>query len=77
MSIDRIVKPDTDLTHDAKLLEIVANILADAVNAIREEIEEKEQLVAENKRLKIELDKHFHPGNLVGNCSSMRAATTA
>lgn len=73
MSIDRIVKPDTDLTHDAKLLEIVANILADAVNAIREEIEEKEQLVAENKRLKIELDKHFHPGNLVGNCSSMRA----
>jgi len=37
------------------------------------ELEEREKLLDENRRLKIELDKNLRPANIVGNCSSMRA----
>ncbi len=73
MSIDRPSAPKEELEKDLQLLETVSNILADAVAAIREEIGERELLLEENKRLKLELDKQFHPGNIVGNCSSMKA----
>lgn len=72
MSIDRNEKESRELKRDLHLLETVANILADAVASIRDEIEEKEQLLAENRRLKLELDNQFRPGNIVGNCSAMR-----
>ncbi|OGV48515.1 MAG: sigma-54-dependent Fis family transcriptional regulator [Lentisphaerae bacterium GWF2_52_8] len=71
LSIDCQVSPD--LNKELPLLETVANILADAVAMIRDEAEEREQLLAENKRLRLELDQQFHPSNIVGNCSSMRA----
>lgn len=73
LSIDRSSSSNEDLTVDLRLLETVANIIADAVAAIRDESDEREQLLAENKRLKQELDKQFQPGNIVGKCSSMRA----
>ena len=76
MSIDHRIDKDTDLERDQRLLETVANITADAVAAIRDEHEEKELLLAENKRLKLELDKQFQPGNIIGKCSSMRAIYT-
>ena len=73
MSIDTPCTMQDALERDLQLLETVANILADAVAAIRDEIGEREQLLEENKRLKLELDKQFHPGNIVGNCSAMKA----
>jgi len=73
MSIDTQSTAQDALERDLQLLETVANILADAVANIREEIGEREQLLEENKRLKQELDMQFHPGNIVGNCSSMKS----
>jgi Nif-specific regulatory protein len=73
MSIDRKKGPDTDLERDFHLLETVANILADAVSVIFKDIEERERLLDENRRLKLELDKNLRPANIAGNCSAMRS----
>ena len=55
------------------IVKILSNILADAVATFKTEIEEKEQLRSENERLRHELGVRFHPSNIIGNCSSMRA----
>jgi len=73
MSIDRKVEGSTELDRDLSLLETVANILADAVSVIRDEHEEREKLLEENRRLRSELDRKFRPSNIVGNCSSMKS----
>jgi Nif-specific regulatory protein len=73
LSIDRVaVIEGRALEEDVALLQTVANVLADAVATIRDEIYEREELLAENRRLKQELDDRFHPNNIVGNCAVMR-----
>ncbi|MFA5043632.1 MAG: sigma 54-interacting transcriptional regulator [Kiritimatiellia bacterium] len=73
ISIDRPVASEKELKKDQYFLQLVANVLAEAVAGIREQIEERSNLLAENIRLRQELDDRYRPGNIVGNCSSMRA----
>ncbi|MCP3966047.1 MAG: GAF domain-containing protein [Lentisphaerae bacterium] len=73
MSMDRVKSKNTDLQKDFNLLETVANIMADAVSVIFKEKEERDRLLEENRRLKLELDRNLRPANIVGNCSSMRS----
>jgi Nif-specific regulatory protein len=73
ISIDRPVASEKDLKKDQYFLQLVANVLAEAVAGIREQIEERSNLLAENTRLRQELDDRYRPGNIIGNCSSMRA----
>ena len=42
------------------------------VAVLRSEIEEREQLQAENTRLKNELEVQYRPDNIIGNCKAMR-----
>jgi Nif-specific regulatory protein len=63
---------EKDLKKVLSLLEILSNIVADAVATFRSEIEEKETLKAENERLRWELGAKFRPNNIIGNCSSMK-----
>jgi len=72
MSIDRPKAPEADLKPDLKFLMLVADILAEGVARIREDVEERESLVAENKRLKLQLGDRYQLNNMVGNCASMR-----
>ena len=72
LSIDCPLSITYRLAKALRILEIVANILADGVAGLRNEIEEKEKLKAENLRLKNELIGHFRPDNIIGNCNSMR-----
>jgi Nif-specific regulatory protein len=72
LSIDCPLSFTYRLDKALRILEIVANILADGVAGLRNEIEEKEQLKAENLRLKNELMDYFRPDNIIGNCNSMR-----
>jgi Nif-specific regulatory protein len=72
ISIDRPVAPPEDLQRDLNFLKLVADILAEGVARIREEREERDSLVLENRRLRVELGDRYHPSNMVGNCSSMR-----
>ncbi|QSH39975.1 sigma 54-interacting transcriptional regulator [Lentisphaerota bacterium ZTH] len=73
MSMDRVKSAETDLQKDFNLLETVANIMADVVSVIFKEKEERDRLLEENRRLKLELDRNLRPANIVGNCSTMRS----
>ena len=73
MSIDRPAAPREGLKGDLNFLMLVANVLAEGVANIREKIAERDSLVAENRRLRQELGDRYRPGNIVGNCNSMRA----
>jgi Nif-specific regulatory protein len=72
ISIDCPSTTSDNLSNTMKLLETVANIIADGVAALRAEVEEREGLVAENLRLKNELGECYKPGNIIGNCNRMR-----
>ncbi len=73
MSFDRRAGADNDLERDMNLLEIVSNLLADAVAISIREHEERERLLNENNRLRRELDRTNHPAELVGNCNAMKS----
>lgn len=70
LSIDRPVTADTDLDADAAFLEIIANITGDAAASYIELHEEREALLAENRKLRRMLDSN--PGELIGNCREMQ-----
>jgi Nif-specific regulatory protein len=79
LSMDRPVadpaSPDTParLQRELRLLETVANIAADAVDAFRQERLERERLLADNRALREQLAAGRHRSPLVGNCNAMRA----
>jgi len=73
LSVDREMRGDTSsLARDLALLEIIANITADAAAACREECAEREALVEENRKLR-DMVLSPNPGRLVGDCREMRA----
>ncbi|MCA1809997.1 MAG: sigma 54-interacting transcriptional regulator [Lentisphaerae bacterium] len=73
ISIDRALTDDKSLRNDLRFLELVGNVLAEAVAGIREQIQERELLMAENLRLRRQLDDRYRPANIIGNCNCMRA----
>jgi Nif-specific regulatory protein len=72
VSIDRPIAPEVELRRDMDFLRLLADILAEALSRIREDLEERDSLLAENRRLREQLGHRYHPGNLVGTCSSMQ-----
>lgn len=73
LSIDRRNDtPGVDLEQDLRMLEIIGNLTADAVAVRQQEIEERETLLEENKRLRSALDTTETPGELIGNCRTMQ-----
>ncbi len=74
MSIDLTITSDeNELRGYLRFLELVANILAEAVAGIREAIEERSSLISENERLRRQLGDRYRMHNIIGNCSSMRS----
>jgi len=74
MSIDLSITTDTEeLSRYQRFLELVSNILAEAVASIREELEEREGLLSENERLRRQLGERYRIHNIIGNCSAMRS----
>lgn len=72
ISIDRRVTPTSDLNSDLHLLELIANISAEAIFATYSAFEEKERLLSENRRLQLELDNKLRPADIIGNSTSMK-----
>ena len=74
MSIDlSITEDEEELQRHQRFLELVANILAEAVAGIREAIEERTSLISENERLRRQLGDRYQMHNIIGNCSAMRS----
>jgi len=72
ISIDR-PKDDLEiLKSDLNFLTLVADILAEAVAQIREQVAERENLMAENRQLRQQLGELYQPNNIVGRCSVMQ-----
>jgi Nif-specific regulatory protein len=72
ISIDRSMADRKELERDLEYLTLIANLIAESVFSIRQQKEEKEGLIAENKRLRQQLGDQYHPANIIGNCGSMR-----
>ncbi|TFH14582.1 MAG: GAF domain-containing protein [Lentisphaerales bacterium] len=72
ISIDRPVAEENELKRDLRFLKLVSDILAEALSAIREQVAERESLLAENRRLRQELGDKYQLSNLVGNSGSMK-----
>ncbi len=70
LSVDRPSGTAADLERDRRLLEIISTIVAEAAAACLTEHEERETLLEENRKLRSMLTEN--PGELVGNCRSMR-----
>ncbi len=72
MSVDLKEDTEKELYGIARFLQLITNILAEAVASIREQLSEKEALMAENKRLRQELGDRHSMTSLIGNCGNMR-----
>jgi len=72
LSVDRLMTGDTGaLGRDVALLEIIANLCAEAAFVCREQLAEREKLMEENRELRDMLSEN--PGRIIGNCPEMRA----
>jgi len=72
LSVYRPFAPDAQLREDATILGIVASMLARAVLLRRDVLEEQESLKEENRQLRAELTRRYHPDNIVGNSREMQ-----
>ena len=71
LSVDREMTGQTgDLARDVGLLEIIANLVAEAAAVCREEDAEKDALLKENRVLRGIV--YENPGRLIGACPEMR-----
>ncbi|MDX9980831.1 MAG: sigma 54-interacting transcriptional regulator, partial [Lentisphaeria bacterium] len=72
ISIDRPNDNEETLKRDLAFLNLLGGLLAEAVWRIRENRAERENLEAENRRLRQELGERYRPANIIGTCSAMR-----
>lgn len=72
LSIDCDTSSGVDLEQHLRLLETVANIIAEAVSVMLQDYQERDQLLAENRRLKEELTHGRRPADIIGNCNTMQ-----
>ena len=72
LSADRPYEKDHPLDDDARLLSIVAGMIANDVKARRTAAAERQALEEENLRLRHELEDRFRPENIIGNSGAMR-----
>ena len=71
IAVDRKFTASADLSDDGRVLSIIGTLVARAVIASQEEMEERRRLREENVRLNHELASSFKPGNMQGNSATM------
>lgn len=72
LSVDRLFADSVSLNEDLRLLSIIASMIAQAVRMRHSAIEERQRLLAENRRLQDELKDRFRPANIIGNSRGMQ-----
>jgi Nif-specific regulatory protein len=72
LSADRPAAAPAELQEDARVLAIVAPLIAQAVRLRQSAQEERERLMEENLRLQDELKDRFRPSNIIGNSKAMQ-----
>ncbi len=78
LSIDVKSHSKNALERLAELLETVSNMLADAISSLYLRQEERDKLIDENRKLKLELSTGLlRPKNMIGNCGAMQKVYAA
>jgi len=72
ISIDRQTGDTAEIAQDLYFLNLVSDVLAEAVANIREQVKERESLLAENRALHSQLGDLYQPNNIVGKCNAMQ-----
>jgi len=71
LSVDRLFWENVSYEEDVRLLSIIASMIAQAVRMRQTIQDERQSLLAENKRLQKVLRDHFHPSNIIGTSAAM------
>ncbi len=72
LSVDRLFQDNVALNEDVRLLALICSIIAQSVKLAQSVAHEKEKLLDENRRLKVELKSRYRPENLVGESKQMQ-----
>lgn len=72
LSVDRVFNNNFTFEEDIRLISIIGTMIAQALRARQEELEELDRLQEENKRLQSELKMKFNPANMIGNGQAMQ-----
>ncbi len=72
LSADKLFAESVSFEEDARVLSIIASMIAQAVQLRRTMTEEKDRLIEENTRLHEELRERFRPDNIIGNSRGMQ-----
>ena len=73
LSVDRLFDDKTTLDEDARLLSIIASMIAQAIRLRQEAVDDQQRLVEENTRLQEQLKDRFRPANIIGRSGAMQA----
>jgi Nif-specific regulatory protein len=73
LSVDRVFNNNLSFEEDIRLITIIGGMIAQALKARQEELEEVERLKEENERLQSELQMKFNPATMIGNGQAMQA----
>ena len=72
LSADRLFDDTVRLEEDARLLQVLASLIARAVRVRREFNQKHKAVIEENRRLQALVQQRFHPGPIIAGASSMR-----
>jgi len=72
LSADRLFDEKISLKEDVRLLTIISSMIAQAVKLRQAFQEEHQKILAEDLRLRRELESKFHPDNIIGNSNAMQ-----
>jgi Nif-specific regulatory protein len=72
LSADLPMSAAAALQEEARLLSVIASLIAQAVRLRQSAQEERERLLEENLRLQDELKDRFRPSNIIGNSKAMQ-----
>jgi len=70
ISVDRLFSKKIDFSEDVRFLSIIAGMIAQAAK-LKRIMQDEEQLLSENIKLKDELKEKYNIHNMIGNSSSM------
>jgi Nif-specific regulatory protein len=73
LSADRLFPEPASCEEDARLLSVIASMIAQAVRLRRRAQEERQRLLDENRRLQEQLKDRFRPSNIIGSSGAMQA----
>ena len=72
LSVDRVFNNNLSFEEDIRLITIIGSMIAQALKARQEELEEVQRLQEENQRLQTELQMKFNPATMIGNGQAMQ-----